>query len=125
MLLMKFGKYLKNHDEDGVLQFILTPSKYRMSVKKSAFLLVQKYWYLLKIDVETSKYHWNNSETLYRFGLENLKDGSLSQNKLLKPNGFNKADKSKINLLNHYVRSFGTAQLVANRAKIYEAIPTF
>lgn len=113
----------KNHDEDGVLQFILTPSKYRMSVKKSAFVVNTENLSLESIDVELASIT-ETTQAFIDLVLENLKDESLSQNKLLEQMGFNKADKSKINLLNHYVGKFWNCSTGANRAKIYEAIPT-
>ena len=113
----------KNHDEDGVLQFILTPSKYRMSVKKSAFVVNTENLSLESIDVELATIT-ETTQAFIDLVLENLKDESLSQNKLLEQMGFNKADKSKINLLNHYVGKFWNCTTGANRAKIYEAIPT-
>lgn len=113
----------KNHDEDGVLQFILTPSKYRMNVKKSAFVVNTEMLSLECIDVELATIT-EATQNFIDLVLENLKNENLSQNRLLEQMGFNKADKSKINLLNCYVGKFWNCYTGANRAKIYEAIPT-
>lgn len=113
----------KNHDEDGILQFILTPSKYRMSVKKSAFIVDTETLSLESIDAQLASI-CDITQAFIDEVLEKLKDENLSQNQLLEQLGYNKADKAKIKILNSYVGRFWNCSTGANRAKIYEAIPT-
>ncbi|MFX4241478.1 AAA family ATPase [Aliarcobacter butzleri] len=113
----------KNHDEDGILQFILTPSKYRMSVKKSAFIVDTETLSLESIDVQLASI-CDITQAFIDEVLEKLKDENLSQNQLLEQLGYNKADKAKIKILNSYVGRFWNCSTGANRAKIYEAIHT-
>lgn len=113
----------KNHDEDGILQFILTPSKYRMSVKKSAFIVDTETLSLESIDAQLASI-CDITQAFIDEVLEKLKDENLSQNQLLEQLGYNKADKAKIKILNSYVGRFWNCSTGANRAKIYEAIQT-
>lgn len=113
----------KNHDEDGILQFILTPSKYRMSVKKSAFIVDTETLSLESIDAQLASI-CDITQAFIDEVLEKLKDENLSQNQLLEQLGYNKADKAKIKILNSYVGRFWNCSTGANRAKIYEAIHT-
>ena len=113
----------KNHDEDGILQFILTPSKYRMSVKKSAFIVDTETLGLESIDAQLASI-CDITQAFIDEVLEKLKDENLSQNQLLEQLGYNKADKAKIKILNSYVGRFWNCSTGANRAKIYEAIHT-
>lgn len=113
----------KNHDEDGTLQFILTPSKYRMSVKKSAFIVDTETLSLESIDAQLASI-CDITQAFIDEVLEKLKDENLSQNQLLEQLGYNKADKAKIKILNSYVGRFWNCSTGANRAKIYEAIHT-
>lgn len=113
----------KNHNEDGILQFILTPSKYRMSVKKSAFIVDTETLSLESIDAQLASI-CDITQAFIDEVLEKLKDENLSQNQLLEQLGYNKADKAKIKILNSYVGRFWNCSTGANRAKIYEAIHT-
>jgi len=113
----------KNHDEDGILQFILTPSKYRMSVKKSAFIVDTETLSLESMDAQLASI-CDITQAFIDEVLEKLKDENLSQNQLLEQLGYNKADKAKIKILNSYVGRFWNCSTGANRAKIYEAIHT-
>ncbi len=113
----------KNHDEDGTLQFILTPSKYRMSVKKSAFIVDTETLSLESIDAQLASI-CDITQAFIDEVLEKLKNENLSQNQLLEQLGYNKADKAKIKILNSYVGRFWNCSTGANRAKIYEAIHT-
>ena len=113
----------KNHDEDGILQFILTPSKYRMSVKKSAFIVDTETLSLESIDAQLASI-CDITQAFIDEVLEKLKNENLSQNQLLEQLGYNKADKAKIKILNSYVGRFWNCSTGANRAKIYEAIHT-
>lgn len=108
----------KTHDEDGIMQFILTPSKYRMGVKESAFVVDTATLNLEAIDSKVA----SMDESAKRFITNvcaQLSNAPMSQNKLLEALGYNKSDKSKINLLEKFSGNFWNVTTGANRAKIY------
>lgn len=113
----------KNHDEDGVLQFLLTPSKYRMAVKLSAFVVNTNNLSLESVDASLATMDLA-AQTFCDAVLAALSVEKLSQNKLLESLGYNKSDKAKIRLLNCYLGKFWSCSIGENRAKIYEAIET-
>lgn len=113
----------KNHDEDGVLQFLLTPTKYRMDVKLSAFVVNTKNLSIESVDASLATID-SNAQAFIDAVLAALSVEKLSQNKLLESLGYNKSDKAKIRLLNCYVGKFWSCSIGENRAKIYEAIET-
>lgn len=108
----------KTHEEDGIMQFLLHPTKYRMQVSKSAFVVDTGTLELQAIDATIATVHGSNEEFV-KSVCDVLSSAKLSQNKLLEALEYNKSDKSKIALLEKYVGSFWNIATGANRAKIY------
>lgn len=113
----------KTHDEDGILQFLLTPTKYRMDVDMSAFVINTENLSIESVDASLASID-SNTQAFIDAVLGALSVEKLSQNKLLESLGYNKADKAKIRLLDCYSGKFWNCSTGANRAKIYEAMQT-
>lgn len=113
----------KTHEEDNILQYLLTPTKYRMAVTQSAFVVDTTTLDLQAIDPVIATVHGANEEFVQSVQ-EVLKSGAMSQNKLLEALGYNKSDKSKIASLERYADVYWSISTGVNRAKIYTATLT-
>jgi len=109
--------------EEGWMSFSLAPTKQRLRVKACAYsvnikTLELKKQNLLLVSIDEEQQAFIDQVH------EKLAEQGLSQNQLMESLGYNKADKSKLALLEKFTGHFWSVEKGQNRAKVYTLMGT-